>query len=136
MHPLFDASRNPTQNAERLAGHSRWNGCARRRLYLYTSRGRSLPGGVCPRQYRCLGLICPTNPQQHHRARGNHLTATRFCWHSEVFSKDRAAPLVPGTVIHIISWHDNSSQPSSGPTELGRLRPTTIDEMGFSWLTG
>jgi hypothetical protein len=50
---------------------------------------------------------------------------------------DDAAPIYPaGTVLHVISWHDNS--PGKGnpdPRNWVGSGQRTIDEMGFAWIT-
>jgi len=48
------------------------------------------------------------------------------------------APLLPaGTIMHVITWHDNSAANKHNPdpdTWLGQ-GPTSIDEMGFAWIS-
>jgi hypothetical protein len=41
-----------------------------------------------------------------------------------------------GTVIHIVSWHDNSSANRNNPDPQNWVGygDRTIDEMGFSWI--
>ena len=50
---------------------------------------------------------------------------------------DDVAPLLPaGTIIHIISWHDNTAPTSTTRSQhLGRQGPRTIDEMSFAWVS-
>jgi hypothetical protein len=60
-----------------------------------------------------------------------------YNWHSVYNYQDQAAPLVPaGTVIHIISWHDNSAANRNNPDPQNWVGygDRTIDEMGFSWI--
>src|SRR4029453_2194444 len=60
-----------------------------------------------------------------------------FDWSVAYPYADDVAPLLPaGTVIYIISWHDNSAANKHNPnpdTWLG-YGPTSIDEMNFAWV--
>tara|TARA_Y100000588_G_scaffold247366_1_gene261779 strand:+ start:3622 stop:4953 length:1332 start_codon:yes stop_codon:yes gene_type:complete len=86
--------------------------------------------------YQCLELIYPWPGWSAH-------TETVSCanfdynWHLVYNYADDVAPIVPaGTILHIISWHDNTEanrgnpDPSNWVGDGGR----TIDEMGFSWI--
>ena len=61
-----------------------------------------------------------------------------FDWSITYPYADDVAPLLPaGTIIHIISWHDNSTANKHNPnpdTWLGN-GPTSIDEMNFAWVS-
>ncbi|MFN7916257.1 MAG: cytochrome c [Vicinamibacterales bacterium] len=61
-----------------------------------------------------------------------------FDWSITYPYADDVAPLLPaGTIIHIISWHDNTASNKHNPnpdTWLG-YGPTSIDEMNFAWVT-
>jgi hypothetical protein len=61
-----------------------------------------------------------------------------FDWSVTYPYADDVAPLLPaGTIIHIISWHDNTSANKHNPnpdTWVGS-GPTSIDEMSFSWIS-
>jgi hypothetical protein len=61
-----------------------------------------------------------------------------FDWSITYPYADDVAPLLPaGTIIHIISWHDNTASNRHNPnpdTWLG-FGPTSIDEMNFAWVT-
>ena len=61
-----------------------------------------------------------------------------FDWSITYPYADDVAPLLPaGTIIHIISWHDNTASNKHNPnpdTWLG-FGPTSIDEMNFAWVT-
>lgn len=61
-----------------------------------------------------------------------------FEWSVTYPYADDVAPLLPaGTIIHIISWHDNSAANKHNPnpdTWVGS-GPTSIDEMNFSWIS-
>jgi len=51
---------------------------------------------------------------------------------------DDAAPLLPaGTILHVISWHDNSAANRNNPDPRNWAGPggRTIDEMGFAWIS-
>ena len=61
-----------------------------------------------------------------------------YNWHLVYNYKDEVAPLVPaGTILHIISWHDNSAS-NRGNLDpknwVGNGRGRTIDEMAFAWI--
>jgi hypothetical protein len=50
---------------------------------------------------------------------------------------DEAAPRLPaGTILHVISWHDNSSANPNNPDPRNWAGPggRTIDEMSFAWI--
>ena len=61
-----------------------------------------------------------------------------FDWSVTYPYADDVAPLLPaGTIIHIISWHDNSKENKHNPnpdTWVGS-GPTSIDEMSFAWVS-
>jgi mono/diheme cytochrome c family protein len=61
-----------------------------------------------------------------------------FDWSVTYPYADDVAPLLPaGTIIHIISWHDNSSANKTNPdpnTWIG-FGPRSIDDMSFAWVT-
>ncbi|HEX7795733.1 MAG TPA: hypothetical protein VF456_15330 [Vicinamibacterales bacterium] len=61
-----------------------------------------------------------------------------FDWSVTYPYADDVAPLLPqGTIIHIISWHDNSKENKHNPnpdTWVGQ-GPTSIDEMSFAWVS-
>ena len=62
----------------------------------------------------------------------------QFGWHITYPYADDVAPLLPaGTIVHIISWHDNTAANKTNPdpnTWLG-FGPRSIDEMSFAWVT-
>jgi hypothetical protein len=48
----------------------------------------------------------------------------------------RGAAAAAGTIVHVISWHDNTSANKWNPNrKLGRLGQRSIDEMSFAWVT-
>ena len=61
-----------------------------------------------------------------------------FDWSVTYPYADDVAPLLPaGTIVHIISWHDNSAANRHNPnpdTWVGS-GPTSIDEMSFAWVS-
>ena len=61
-----------------------------------------------------------------------------FDWSVTYPYADDVAPLLPaGTIVHIMSWHDNSASNRHNPnpdTWLGN-GPTSIDEMSFAWVS-
>ena len=50
---------------------------------------------------------------------------------------DDVAPIYPaGTILHVITWHDNSpSKSNPDPRNWVGSGQRTIDEMGFAWIT-
>jgi hypothetical protein len=61
-----------------------------------------------------------------------------FDWSVTYPYADDVTPLLPaGTIVHIISWHDNTSANKHNPdpnTWLG-FGPRSIDDMSFSWIS-
>jgi hypothetical protein len=87
-------------------------------------------------KYQCLELIYPTasTPMVTEVVNCAHFN---YNWHLTYNYTDDVAPLVPaGTILHVISWHDNTAanrynpDPKNWVGDGGR----TIDEMGFSWI--
>jgi hypothetical protein len=61
-----------------------------------------------------------------------------FKWHINYLYSDDEAPLLPaGTVLHSISWHDNTSANKSNPDPDAQVSwgERTVDEMANSWLS-
>jgi hypothetical protein len=88
-------------------------------------------------KYQCLELIYPGNPSNIMKRETINCANWDYNWHSVYNYQDQAAPLVPaGTVIHIVSWHDNSSANRNNPDPQNWVGygDRTIDEMGFSWI--
>jgi hypothetical protein len=85
---------------------------------------------------QCLELIYPTSGSS---ARTEVVSCANFNynWHLTYNYSDDAQPLVPaGTILHTISWHDNSAANKYNPdprTWVGDGQ-RTIDEMGFAWI--
>ena len=62
----------------------------------------------------------------------------QFGWHITYPYADDVAPLLPaGTMIHVISWHDNSTDNRWNPNPKNWVGggSRSIDEMSFSWVT-
>jgi len=62
----------------------------------------------------------------------------RFGWHIVYMYKDDVQPLLPaGTVLHVISWHDNTAANKANPDPdnwVGFGQRST-DDMGFAWVS-
>jgi hypothetical protein len=85
---------------------------------------------------QCLELIYPTSGAT---ARSEVVSCANFNynWHLVYNYADDAAPLVPaGTILHTITWHDNSSANRANPDPKNWVGDgqRTIDEMGFAWI--
>ena len=86
--------------------------------------------------YQCLELIYPW-PGWSAQTETVSCAKFNYNWHLVYNYDDDVAPIVPaGTVLHVISWHDNTEANRANPDpknwtgDGGR----TIDEMGFSWI--
>jgi mono/diheme cytochrome c family protein len=62
----------------------------------------------------------------------------RFGWHIVYMYQDDVQPLLPaGTVLHVISWHDNTAANKANPDPdnwIGFGQRST-DDMGFAWVS-
>src|SRR5258706_2782877 len=61
-----------------------------------------------------------------------------FNWHINYVYDDSPAPLLPsGTVLHSISWHDNTAGNKFNPDPDAQVTwgERTVDEMGSSWIS-
>ena len=69
---------------------------------------------------QCIELIYPDN-----KVEQINCADWSFNWHIVSVYADDVAPIYPaGTVLHVISWHDNSAdQGQSRSAQLGRQRP-------------
>lgn len=84
--------------------------------------------------YQCLELIYPTTPVTNEIV---SCASFDYNWHLVYNYEDDAAPLVPaGTILHTISYHDNTEANRSNPdpTNWTGNGSRTIDEMGFAWI--
>ena len=86
--------------------------------------------------YQCLELIYPW-PGWTAQTETVSCANFDYNWHLVYNYEDDVAPIVPaGTILHIISWHDNTEANRANPDpknwtgDGGR----TIDEMGFAWI--
>jgi hypothetical protein len=62
----------------------------------------------------------------------------QFGWHITYPYADDVAPLLPaGTIVHVISWHDNTSANKWNPNPKNWVGggSRSIDEMSFAWVT-
>jgi hypothetical protein len=62
----------------------------------------------------------------------------QFGWHITYPYADDVAPLLPeGTIVHVISWHDNTSANKWNPNPKNWVGygQRSIDEMSFAWVT-
>ena len=85
---------------------------------------------------QCLELIYPTGGSS---AKTEMISCSNFSynWHLNYSYSDDAAPLIPaGTVLHVITWHDNSQANKVNPDPKNWVGDgqRTIDEMGFAWI--
>jgi hypothetical protein len=61
-----------------------------------------------------------------------------FAWHLQYTYAPEAQPLLPaGTILHVISWHDNSTSNkyNPDPSNWVGFGQRTIDDMSFAWVT-
>ena len=66
--------------------------------------------------YQCIELIYPSNPSKVMKREMINCAHWNYNWHLVYNYADDTAPLVPaGTIIHIISWHDNSANNRAQP---------------------
>jgi hypothetical protein len=87
-------------------------------------------------KYQCLELIYPTSstPIVTEIVSCAHFN---YNWHLVYNYADDVAPIVPaGTILHTISWFDNSpaNKFNPDPKNWTGNGNRTIDEMGFAWL--
>ncbi len=85
---------------------------------------------------QCLELIYPTGGAS---AKTEMISCTNFSynWHLNYTYADDVAPLIPaGTMLHVITWHDNSQANKANPDAKNWVGDgqRTIDEMGFAWI--
>jgi hypothetical protein len=88
-------------------------------------------------KYQCLELIYPTNPSKVMKTEVISCANWSYNWHLVYNYADEVAPIIPaGTVVHIISWHDNSTANRYNPDAKNWVGygGRTIDEMGFAWV--
>ena len=85
---------------------------------------------------QCLELIYPTSGSSATTELVN-CANFNYNWHLTYNYADDATPIVPaGTILHTISYHDNSSTNRFNPDPKNWVGDgeRTIDEMGFAWI--
>ena len=87
-------------------------------------------------KYQCLELIYPTAGAS---AKTELVSCAKFNynWHLVYNYTDDVAPIVPkGTILHVMTWHDNSAANRANPDPKNWVGDgsRTIDEMGFAWI--
>jgi len=85
-------------------------------------------------KYQCLELIYPSQPI---KSEVVSCANWNYNWHMIYNYADDVAPLIPaGTILHVITWHDNSEANRHNPDPRNWTGPgqRTIDEMGFAWI--
>ena len=82
---------------------------------------------------QCLELIYPDD-----RTEMLSCTNFQFAWHIVYNYTDDVAPIVPaGTILHVISYHDNSALNKANPDPKNWIGGGSrgIDEMAFAWIS-
>jgi hypothetical protein len=67
----------------------------------------------------------------------SQITDFNFNWHNIYIYDDDAAPLLPrGTLLHFITWYDNTANNKANPdpNQWVGWGDRTVDEMGHAWL--
>jgi hypothetical protein len=86
-------------------------------------------------KYQCLELIYPLEPVKTETVT---CASWNYNWHTIYNYSDDVQPIVPaGTILHVISWYDNTATNPYNPDPnnwVGSGTGRTIDEMGFSWI--
>jgi mono/diheme cytochrome c family protein len=107
---------------------------------LHTKPGRIIafqPHMHIRGKYQCLELIYPSNPSKVMKREMINCANWDYNWHLVYNYADEVTPIVPaGTIIHIISWHDNSAANRYNPDPKNWVGygQRTIDDMGFAWI--
>ena len=68
----------------------------------------------------------------------NCVSNYQFGWHITYPYADEVAPILPaGTIIHVTSWHDNTSANKYNPNPRNWVGygQRTVDEMSFAWVS-
>ncbi|MBI2150477.1 MAG: hypothetical protein HYU27_07715 [Acidobacteria bacterium] len=68
----------------------------------------------------------------------NCVSRFRFGWHTVYLYEEDVQPLLPaGTILHVVSWHDNSrSHPGNpDPTNWVGFGQRTTDDMSLAWVS-
>lgn len=85
-------------------------------------------------KHQCLELIYPGQPV---RTETITCVAWDYNWHTIYNYADDVAPIAPaGTLLHVISWMDNSTANKANPDAKNWVGDggRTIDEMAFAWI--
>ena len=72
-----------------------------------------------------------------HREMLSQISDFNFNWHNMYIYADDAAPLLPkGTLLHFVTWYDNTSNNKANPdpNQWVGWGDRTVDEMGHAWL--
>ena len=131
--------------------HVRWS-----KQIAQPSTELDIPGGTIVRRdgyqkFNKAARITAFQPHMHIRGKAqclefiypNATTEVVSCanfnynWHLTYNYADDVAPLIPaGTILHVISWHDNSAANKFNPDPRNWVGggSRTIDEMGFAWI--
>jgi hypothetical protein len=131
--------------------HIRWS-----KQTAQPSTDLDIPGGTIVRRdgyqkFNRAARITSFQPHMHIRGKAqclefiypNATTEVVSCanfnynWHLTYNYADDVAPLIPaGTILHVISWHDNSASNKFNPDPRNWVGggSRTIDEMGFAWI--
>jgi hypothetical protein len=117
----------PANSIVRRDGYSRLNVAARITAFQPHMHIRG--------KYQCLELIYPSEPVRNETV---SCASWNYNWHTIYNYADDVAPIVPaGTLLHVISWLDNTAGNKFNPDPknwVGAGTGRTIDEMAFSWI--
>jgi hypothetical protein len=91
---------------------------------------------------QCLEAIFPPSAENRKPAARTETISCvnryKFAWHIVYHYAEDAQPILPaGTILHVISWHDNSSgnKFNPDPTNWVGFGQRTIDDMSFAWMS-
>jgi mono/diheme cytochrome c family protein len=82
---------------------------------------------------QCIELIYPDDTQE-----VLNCVNFNFAWHTVYNYDEASAPIAPaGTIVHVVSWHDNSVNYKANPDPKNwvGVGNRTIDEMSFMWVS-
>jgi hypothetical protein len=117
----------PANSMSRIDGYTRLNQAAHLTAFQPHMHIRG--------KYQCLELIYPGEPV---RTETVSCASWNYNWHTIYNYEDDVAPIVPaGTILHVISWFDNTNSNKFNPDPknwVGAGTGRTIDEMAFSWI--
>jgi mono/diheme cytochrome c family protein len=90
---------------------------------------------------QCVEAILPTGGLRPGLAKTVTLSCVnryRFNWHVVYHYAEDVQPLLPaGTLLHVVSWHDNTSANkfNPDPSNWAGFGQRSIDDMAFAWMT-